>query len=681
MSEQVPCWTPDPAYAATTRMARFAGRVRQRGIAIDGFDDLWRWSITDPAAFWALLWDELAILHTSPPSKVMGPVGAMHGTRWFTGAALNFSENLLRPGSSSGGPRPPGAAALIARDDAGRRVALTHGELLHQVERFAAFLVERGVQVGDRVAAFLPNREEAVIGMLAATRIGAVWSSCSPDFGRKGVLDRFGQIEPTVLLACDGYRYGGKAFDTRERVCEIAASLPTLRALVWVPVLGTAQVACDTGSCDTVSCDTVSWEGALASEGATPPCVQLPFDHPVYIMYSSGTTGVPKCIVHGAGGTLLQHGKEHVLHSDVRPGDRIAWFTTTGWMMWNWLVSGLAAGATVVLLDGSPAHGGEVGADVGALWKVAEDERLTHLGTSPKYLAACEKQRLVPKDRFDLAALRSVMSTGSPLAPDQFRWVAESVGSVQLASICGGTDILGCFMLGSPIDPVHPGEIQKRGLGMAVEAWDEDGRPVVGEKGELVCTVPFPSMPVRFWRDPGDEKYLAAYFTPPERWWRGDPPQPPAVWRHGDWIEITERGGVIVYGRADATLNPGGVRIGTAEIYEVVEAMPEIADSLVVSQDWKGDARVVLFVVPAEGVALDRALVDRIRAEIRTQCTPRHVPAKVLGVAEVPRTISGKKVELAVQKTIHGEPPKNRDALANPAALDLYADLPALRDD
>ncbi|MEZ4234851.1 MAG: acetoacetate--CoA ligase [Myxococcota bacterium] len=652
-----PCWTPDPAVAATTRMARLAERVRQRGVPITGYDDLWRWSVTEREAFWALLWDELAVLHSAEPTEVATPLlDSVRQVRWFTGARLNFAENLLQPDAPHDDtPR------LVARDDAGRRVALTHAALCEQVGRLAAFLVAQCVGPGDRVAAFLPNREEAVIGMLAATRIGAVWSSCSPDFGRKGVLDRFGQIEPAVLFACDGYRYGGKEFDTRERVAEIAGALPSLKALVWVPVTG---LATEGG---------VRWVDALACADPAPPFAQLPFDHPVYVMYSSGTTGVPKCIVHGAGGTLLQHGKEHVLHSDVRPGDRIAWYTTTGWMMWNWLVSGLAARATVVLVDGSPAHG-PGGSEAGALWRIATEERLTHLGTSPKYLGACEKVGLEPRTEHDLGALRAVMSTGSPLPPDGFRWVARAVGDVQLASICGGTDILGCFMLGSPIDPVWPGEIQKRGLGMAVEAWDEHGRPVVGAKGELVCTAPFPSMPVGFWNDAGEAKYRAAYFAYPEGW----PVDTRGVWRHGDWIEVTARGGVIVYGRADATLNPGGVRIGTAEIYEVVEAMPEVVDSLVVSQDWQDDTRVVLFVVPAAGVALDVALVDRIKREIRTQCTPRHVPAKILAVAEVPRTISGKKVELAVQRILRGEAVPNRDALANPAALDLYAGRPEL---
>jgi acetoacetyl-CoA synthetase len=612
-------------------------------LGASSYDELWQKSLDEPALFWEALWKDLPIRASEPYTRVMG-TPHMPGTTWFEGARLNFAENLL-------GRAPDAQLALVARDEAGRRVTLTHGQLGQHVERVSAYLAGLGVGVGDRVAAFLPNREEAVIAMLAATRLGAIWSSCSPDFGFKGVLDRFGQIEPKVLLGCDGYRYGGKEFDTRERLAQIVQALPSLKALITVPVLG-------------LPVQEPSWQDALRCTAQAPPFAQLPVDHPVYIMYSSGTTGVPKCIVHGAGGTLLQHAKELLLHTDLRPGDAISWFTTTGWMMWNWLVSGLMTGATVVLVDGSPAA-----PDLGTLWRMAEQEGLTHFGTSPKFLASCEKGGYRPKDHVDLSRLRSVMSTGSPLAAEQFHWVVDAVKSVQVASISGGTDILGCFMLGCPLEPVYPGEIQKRGLGMAVEAWDESGRPVVGVKGELVCTRPFPSMPVSFWSDPTGDKYLDAYF----RHW-------PGVWRHGDWVELTERGGIIVYGRSDATLNPGGVRIGTAEIYAVVETMPQIADSLVVSQDvpQDNDIRVVLFVVPAPGVVLDDALRAEIRTQIRTHCTPRHVPARIVAVADIPRTISGKKVELAVQRILHGQPVTNRDALANPAALDLFVGLPDL---
>lgn len=643
-------WTPSPDVASATALARFAERVRATGVPIGGYEDLWRWSIAEPSAFWSLVWDTLAIVHSAAPTEIRGP-RAMPGTRWFTGARLNLAENLLCPRVTSS----PDAEILVARDETGRRVALTRVALAEQVGQLAAYLVGRGVRAGDRVAGFLPNREEAVIAMLAATRIGAVWSSCSPDFGFEGVMDRFGQITPVVLFACDGYPYGGRAFDTADRVQAIARAIPSITTVVGIDVLGEGIPGA------------VPFADALAigAKSPAPPYAQLPFDHPVYILYSSGTTGAPKCIVHGAGGTLLQHGKELRLHSDVGPGDAISWFTTTGWMMWNWLVSALATGARVVLVDGSPAH-----PSVGALWRMAAEERLTHFGTSPKFLAACEKAELAPGAAFDLSALRALMSTGSPLAAEQFVWASQAVGRVQIASICGGTDILGCFMLGSPIDPVYPGEIQRRGLGMAVVALDElrggapPGRLVaaVGVKGELVCTEPFPSMPVGFWDDPDGKKYHDAYFS-----------QCDGVWWHGDWIELTPRGGVIVYGRSDATLNPGGVRIGTAEIYAVVEAMPEIADSIVVSQDWDGDVRVVLFVVPAAGITVDDALLARIRSRIRTQCTPRHVPAKILVATDVPRTISGKKVELAVRRLLHHQPVTNRDALANPASLDQYA--------
>jgi acetoacetyl-CoA synthetase len=534
---------------------------------------------------------------------------------------------------------------------------LTYAELYRQVARFARFLADAGVTAGDRVAGFLPNRPEAVVAMLAATSLGAIWSSCSPDFGFKGVMDRFGQIGPKVLVTADGYFYNGKPFDSLTRVAEVAREIAAVERIVVVPFVSAAP---DLSAVPKA----LLWPEALANGAEEIAFAQLPFEHPVYIMYSSGTTGVPKCIVHGAGGTLLQHAKELMLHTDLGRDDTIFYFTTCGWMMWNWLVSSLLTGATVVLFDGSPTY-----PDASVLWTMAQDLKITVFGTSAKFIAVCQKAEVRPGARFDLSPLRAVLSTGSPLSAEDFEWVYREVkADLQLASISGGTDIISCFMLGSPVSPVYSGEIQVRGLGMKVEAWDDDGRPVVGQKGELVCTAPFPSMPVSFWNDPGDEKYLDAYFR-----------HYPGVWRHGDYIEITEHGGIVVYGRSDATLNPGGVRIGTAEIYRQVEALEEVVDSLVVGQPWQNDVRVLLFVMLRPGLKLDDALVKKLKEQIRKNTTPRHVPEKVLQVADIPRTINGKKVELAVVKTIQGEEVKNVDALANPEALAYFRDLPELR--
>ncbi|ROR32823.1 acetoacetate--CoA ligase [Inmirania thermothiophila] len=647
MSDSVrPLWTPSPERIERANLTRFMRFVRERhGVEAADYDSLWAWSVSDLAAFWESVWHFVGIRAHTPYHAVLEDP-RMPGARWFRGATLNFAENLLS--------RRDDTPALIAADErGGEPVTLTYAELHRQVARLARFLREAGVGPGDRVAAFMPNRPETVIGMLAATSLGAIWSSCSPDFGFRGVMDRFGQIEPKVLIATDGYFYNGRRFDTLERVAHVAREIPAIERVVVVPYLSEAP---DLGGIR----GAVPWAEALAGDAEEIEFAALPFDHPVYILYSSGTTGAPKCIVHGAGGTLIQHAKELILHTDLRPGERILYFTTCGWMMWNWLVSALFVGATVVLYEGSPSH-----PDLGVLWRLAERLGLDVLGTSPKFLSAVEKAGLVPGRDFDLSRLRALLSTGSPLAPEQFEWVYGNVkADLQLASISGGTDIVSCFMLGSPISPVYAGEIQKRGLGMRVEAWDETGRPVIGEKGELVCTAPFPSMPVGFWNDPDGERYRDAYFR-----------HFPGVWRHGDYIEITPRGGVIVYGRSDATLNPGGVRIGTAEIYRVVEGLDEVVDSLVIGQPWDNDVRVVLFVVLREGLTLDEALARRIRDEIRRNATPRHVPARILQIPDVPRTISGKKVELAATRVIQGEPVTNRDALANPEALDAIAAL------
>ncbi len=643
-------WKPTDEQIARTQLAHFIEGVnRERGLSLDGYDALYQWSITEIADFWESLWRFADIRHSVPYTSVLeNPV--MPGARWFSGSRLNFAENLLRYRGD--------APALVFIGEGGAEGGrLSYDELYSAVARLSRFLRERGVGVGDRVAGFMPNRIETVVAMLAATSIGAIWSSCSPDFGFKGVMDRFGQIEPKVLVTADGYFYNGRPFDSLERAAHVAGEIASIDTLVVVPYVR------ETPDLSGVA-KAVAWDEALANDATEVEFEQLPFEHPIYIMYSSGTTGVPKCIVHGAGGTLLQHAKEHMLHADIGPSDVVFYFTTCGWMMWNWLVSALATGASLILFDGSPGH-----PDMSVLWRVAAEQKMTVFGTSAKYISMCEKAGIHPGADFDLSRLRALMSTGSPLSVEGFKWVYREVkNDLQLASICGGTDIISCFMLGSPIDPVYAGEIQKRGLGMKVEAWDESGRPVIGEKAELVCTAPFPSMPVEFWRDLKGEKYHDAYFA-----------HYPGVWRHGDYIEITERGGVIVYGRSDATLNPGGIRIGTAEIYRQVEALDDVVDSLVIGQQWQDDVRVVLFVVLRGGLELDDELAARIRSVIRAGCTPRHVPARILQVADVPRTLNGKKVEIAVTKIVHGEEVGNRDALANPEALELYRDLPELR--
>ncbi len=642
-------WSPSPEKVARANLTRFIEYAnRENGLALSGYDELYEWSVRDIPAFWETMWRFAGIRATAHEAVLENPV--MPGARWFRGAKLNFAENLLRYRDD----RP----ALTFVGEAGRAGAtLTYRQLYEQVARMVRFLSDAGVTRGDRVAGFMPNRIETVVAMLAATSLGAIWSSCSPDFGFKGVMDRFGQIAPKVLVTADGYFYNGKSFGSLERVAEVAREIESIEKIVVVPFVSAAP---DLSAVPKA----VSWQDALDNDAREIDFVQLPFDHPIYIMYSSGTTGVPKCIVHGAGGTLVQHAKELVLHCDLTREDTIFYFTTCGWMMWNWLVSSLFVGAKVVLFDGSPGY-----PDMSVLWKMAQDQKVTVFGTSAKYIAMCEKSGVRPGADFDLSPLKAVCSTGSPLAVEGFEWVYREVKKdVQLASICGGTDIISCFILGSPISPVYAGEIQKRGLGMKVEAWDDDGRPVVGQKGELVCTAPFPSMPVCFWNDPGDEKYLDAYFR-----------HYPGVWRHGDYIEVTEHGGVIVYGRSDATLNPGGVRIGTAEIYRQVEALEDVVESLVIGQPWEDDVRIILFVVLRPGRKLDDALQKSIRDQIRRNTTPRHVPAKIIQVPEIPRTISGKLVEMAVLKTVQGQEVKNKDALANPKALEHFKDLAELK--
>ncbi|MDE0206785.1 MAG: acetoacetate--CoA ligase, partial [Candidatus Tectomicrobia bacterium] len=620
-------WTPSPERVAGANLTLFTDTVNsEHGLALAGYDALYDWSISHIPDFWEAVWKFVGILHSEPYTSVLEDP-KMPGATWFKGARLNFAENLLRY-------RDDRPALVSVREGGDVASRLTYAELYSQVARVAGFLRQAGVTVGDRVAGYLPNCEETVVAMLAAASLGAVWSSCSPDFGFKSVLERFGQIEPKVLFAADGYRYHGRNYETLSRAAEVARGIESLAHVVIVPFVDDMPDISDVPRA-------LPWAEVLNNPAESIEFAQLPFNHPLYIMYSSGTTGVPKCIVHGAGGTLVQHAKEHVLQTDVGRDDTVFYFTTCGWMMWNWLVSALFTGARVVLFDGSPGY-----PDLSVMWRMAQDQSISVFGTSAKYISMCQKEDLRPGEAFDLGCIRTVCSTGSPLAEEGFEWVYDAVRrDVNLASISGGTDIISCFMLGSPIDPVYAGEIQKIGLGMHVQAWNEEGQAVVGEKAELVCVSPFPSMPVYFWRDPGNEKYLDAYFR-----------TFPGVWHHGDYIEITPHGGVIVYGRSDATLNPGGVRIGTAEIYRQVENLEEIADALVVGQQWNGDVRVLLFVVLPEGRLLDAGLRERITIAIRANCTPRHVPAKVLQVPDIPRTLNGKKVEIAVTRIIHGEP-------------------------
>lgn len=639
-----PLWTPSKDRIANAEITRY---MRSLPGTFRNYSDLWTWSVEDRAAFWESIWNFGEVIHSRPPEKILENPDAMPGARWFVGARLNFAENLLRYRDEQ--------PALVFQGEQGPARPLTYAELARRVARTAAALRADGIRPGDRVAGFMPNLPETVIAMLAATSLGAVWSSCSPDFGIQGVLDRFGQIEPRVLFTADGYFFKGRRFDSLERISGILKRLPSVERVVVVPY--TTESPDLSKLPKAVILNDFETDGELRFE-------PLPFDHPVYILYSSGTTGAPKCIVHGAGGTLLQHIKELRLHTDVTRTARIFYFTTCGWMMWNWLVSALALGATVLLYDGHPFH-----PDPEVLWRFAEEQRMTVFGTSAKYLALLEKEGVKPGKKFDLSNLRTICSTGSPLSNESFRYVYRDIKEdVCLSSISGGTDIISCFALGNPTLPVYEGELQCRGLGMAVDVFNDEGRPVRNQMGELVCTKPFPSMPIGFWNDPDGARYRAAYF---ERF--------PGVWHHGDFARITETGGVVITGRSDATLNPGGVRIGTAEIYRQVEAFPEILDSLVVGQEWEGDQRVILFVKMREGHELTEALVERIRKAIRTNTTPRHVPAKILAVGDIPYTISGKKVELAVRDILHGRPVKNREALANPQALDLYRNLEDLR--
>jgi acetoacetyl-CoA synthetase len=648
-----PLWTPAKARLSQSMLCLFKQWLASAaGQSFADFADLHRYSVDQSAEFWSRLWDFTHVIGEKGEPPYLVDAERMPEARFFPGAQLNFAENLL----AKRGASP--AVVFWGEDKVKRR--LTWDELREEVARAGQALREAGVTASDRVAAILPNMPESIVSVLAAAALGAVWSSCSPDFGVEGVLDRFGQIEPKVLIACDGYYYNGQSIDIADKLAAIASRLPTVRMIIVVPYLGRAKDVVQGLNTSLVHTGrrAQTWTDAVSARPAEAlQFTRLAYAHPLYIMFSSGTTGMPKCIVHSAGGTLLKHLSEHRLHCDLRQGDRLFYFTTLGWMMWNWLVSGLASGATLLLYDGSPFHpSGAI------LWDYAEAERITHFGTSAKYIDALKKAGLAPAETHDLSSLRTLLSTGSPLAPESFDYVYQKLKhDVHLASISGGTDICGCFVLGVPSRPVWRGEIQGPGLGMAVDVFDENGKPAGHGKGELVCSKPFPSMPIGFWNDPGGKRYHAAYFS------RFD-----NVWHHGDFAEWTEHGGIIIHGRSDATLNPGGVRIGTAEIYRQVEQLEEVQESIVIGQDWEHDIRVVLFVVLKPGLTLDAALRDRIRAQIRTGASPRHVPAKVVQVGDIPRTKSGKITELAVRELVHGREVKNKEALANPEALDFY---------
>jgi len=645
-----PLWSPTPRRAQQANINRFMQLIRQeRNPGVVDYRSLYRFSIDSPKAFWRAVWEFGGVVGTAGHRTVEHPE-RMPGAIWFPDARLNFAENLLRYRDDR--------TALVFKSETGLQSTLTYHDLYRQAAGIAAALRDAGVGRGDRVAGYLPNLPETIIAMLATTSIGAIWSSCSPDFGVNGVVDRLGQIEPKVLFCAAAYTYNGKQHDCLSKVREIQDQIESIDRVVVIPYVDPAP---DLSGLDNAAL----WDAFRDRQATEIDFERLPFDHPVYILYSSGTTGVPKCITHGAGGTLLQILKEHLLHVDLKRDDRLFYYTTCGWMMWNWLVNGLAVGATLVLYEGSPFHPGPA-----AMFDLIDDEQINVFGTSAKTISAWQKAGLKPRETHSLATLKTILSTGSPLAPESFDYVyAEIKSNLCLSSISGGTDIVSCFAGGCPVLPVYRGEIQCLGLGMAVRIYRDDGTVAdIDETGELCCAQSFPSMPVYFWGDADGSKYRAAYF---ERY--------PGVWAHGDFAKITAHGGMVIYGRSDATLNPGGVRIGTAEIYRQVERLDEVLESICIGQDWDDDVRVVLFVRLREGLSLDEDLQARIRQVIRENATPRHVPARIVQVGDIPRTISGKIVELAVRNVVHNRPVKNVDALANPQALELFKDLPELQ--
>ena len=646
-------WKPSIERIYVSNMHRFKAFVnRGHNINLNEYSDLYQWSIDNIPDFWAAFWEFADIKASKPYTQVVDDLTRMPGANWFSGAHLNFAENLLRFRDDQ--------TAIMFRAENRVNRRLTYAQLYDQVAATALALKQSGVKPGDRVAAFMPNMPETVIAMLAATSLGAIWSSCSPDFGIKGVLDRFGQIQPKILFSADGYFFKGVPQESQKRLASILDHLPGVQKLVVVPFVSAKP------KIDNLPRAILYDDFRQAVSNGKIEFERLPFNHPLYIMYSSGTTGLPKCMVQSAGGILIHHLKELILHTDLKRSDTIFYFTTCGWMMWNWLISSLAVGATIVLYDGNPFYPSPL-----SLWKMAQDEKITIFGTSAGYLSALEKTGARPKQAVNLKNLRTILSTGSPLSVEGFEYVYRHIKKdVQLVSISGGTDLNGCFALGNPMGPVYAGELQCRGLAMKVKAFDPQGRSVVGQKGELVCTAPFPSMPIYFWDDPDGRKYHNAYFN-----------RYPGVWRHGDFIMITKQGGVIMLGRSDATLNPGGVRIGTAEIYRQVDLIEEIEDCVVVGQDWKNDVRVILFIKLKEGIVLDEPLKTKIRQTIRANASPRHVPAKIIAVPDIPYTLNMKKVELAVKKAINNEEIRNKDALKNPEVLKYYTHIDELQID
>lgn len=642
-------WQPDPARIEQTMLHQYMQGLKEQGLGFDSYDALYQWSVDESPAFWASVWDFFGIISEQRGGHILRDSDKMPGATWFPQAKLNFAENLLRFRDER--------TAIVFVNEHGERSALTYAELYQATAHCAAALKAQGVSAGDRVAGLMPNCAETIIAMLATASLGAVWSSCSPDFGVQGVVDRFGQIEPKVMFTVNAYYYNGKTIDLGEKVNAIQAQIPSIEKLVVHPFVDTSDNLASFNNATV-------WQNFIDPSANDIEFVQRNFNDPLYIMFSSGTTGVPKCIVHGIGGTLLQHVKEHGLHCDLQRNDNLFYFTTCGWMMWNWMVSGLALGAQLTLFDGSPFF-----PTPNRMMDLIDAESITIFGTSAKYLAALEKADVKPIESHQLTSLKSILTTGSVLPPESFDYVYQSIKpDLCLSSISGGTDIISCFALGNPILPVYRGQLQCRGLGLAVNIYNDQGEPIHQQKGELVCEKPFPSMPIGFWNDSDGSRYHNAYFARFNN-----------IWAHGDYAEITSEQGVIIYGRSDAVLNPGGVRIGTAEIYRQVEKVDAVLESIAVGQQFDGDERVILFVKLRDGVSLDDTLTQEIKQIIRANATPRHVPAKIIQVTDIPRTISGKITEIAVRQIIHGEAVKNTDALANPEALAYFENLPQLK--